>query len=83
VIHKDGTAIKVALRVNQIAVDGQYYFVGLLFVRVKAYEEVYETIEDDEDDRKISYIKVWNVGQKMEVSCRARIGGGGGGGGGG
>jgi hypothetical protein len=36
VIHKDGTAIKVALRVNQIAVDGQFYFVGLLFVMDKS-----------------------------------------------
>lgn len=32
--------------------------------RVKAYEKVYESIEDDEDDGHISYIKLINVGQK-------------------
>jgi broad specificity phosphatase PhoE len=33
--------------------------------RVKAYQLVYETIEDDEENREISYIKVINVGQKV------------------
>eukprot|EP00603_Paraphysomonas_imperforata_P011854 CAMPEP_0114478230 /NCGR_PEP_ID=MMETSP0104-20121206/15860_1 /TAXON_ID=37642 ORGANISM="Paraphysomonas imperforata, Strain PA2" /NCGR_SAMPLE_ID=MMETSP0104 /ASSEMBLY_ACC=CAM_ASM_000202 /LENGTH=238 /DNA_ID=CAMNT_0001653379 /DNA_START=39 /DNA_END=755 /DNA_ORIENTATION=- len=33
--------------------------------RVKAYEEVYQTIDDAEDDAQISYIKLINVGQKV------------------
>ncbi len=33
--------------------------------RVKAYEKVYETINDDEDNKQISYIKLINVGQKV------------------
>lgn len=33
--------------------------------RLKAYESVYETIEDDEDNGLISYIKLINVGQKI------------------
>eukprot|EP01034_Spumella_vulgaris_P022553 gene22554-28687_t len=33
--------------------------------RVKAYEKVYETINDDEDSQMISYIKLINVGQKV------------------
>lgn len=33
--------------------------------RVKAYEQVYETIEDYEDNHQISYIKLINVGQKV------------------
>lgn len=35
------------------------------FSRVQAYENVYETIEDDENGRQISYIKLINVGQKV------------------
>lgn len=33
--------------------------------RVRAYEKVYETIEDDEDNGHISYIQLINVGQKI------------------
>ena len=33
--------------------------------RVKAYEQVYESIEDNEDNQQISYIKLINVGQKV------------------
>ncbi len=33
--------------------------------RVKAYEKVYETIEDHEDSGSIAYIKLINVGQKV------------------
>ena len=33
--------------------------------RVKAYESQYETIEDDEDNFNISFIKLVNVGQKI------------------
>jgi len=33
--------------------------------RVRAYEKQYETIEDDEDNFDISYIKLVNVGQKV------------------
>jgi len=33
--------------------------------RVVAYEKVYETIEDGENDSNISYIKLINVGQKI------------------
>lgn len=33
--------------------------------RVRAYEKVYETVEDDEDSGNISYIKLINVGQKV------------------
>lgn len=33
--------------------------------RVRAYEAVYEELADDEDDGGISYIKVYNVGQKV------------------
>lgn len=33
--------------------------------RVVAYEKVYETIKDEEDDANISYIKLINVGQKV------------------
>jgi broad specificity phosphatase PhoE/predicted kinase len=33
--------------------------------RVRAYEQQYETIEDDEDNFDISYIKLVNVGQKV------------------
>ena len=33
--------------------------------RVKAYERVYQTIEDHEDKKQISYIKLINVGQKV------------------
>lgn len=33
--------------------------------RVHAYEKVYETIVDSEDDGNISYIKLINVGQKV------------------
>lgn len=33
--------------------------------RVVAYERVYQTIEDDEDNNNISYIKLINVGQKV------------------
>ncbi|GAB5033839.1 bifunctional 6-phosphofructo-2-kinase fructose-bisphosphate 2-phosphatase [Nannochloropsis oceanica] len=33
--------------------------------RVRAYEEVYEELGDDEDEGQISYIKVYNVGRKV------------------
>lgn len=33
--------------------------------RVHAYEKVYQTIEDYEDNNRISYIKLINVGQKV------------------
>lgn len=33
--------------------------------RVAAYEKVYETIQDDEDNNQVSYIKLINVGQKV------------------
>ena len=33
--------------------------------RVRAYEKVYQTIEDDEDSKQVSYIKLINVGQKI------------------
>jgi len=33
--------------------------------RVAAYEKVYQSIEDDEDNNNISYIKLINVGQKV------------------
>lgn len=33
--------------------------------RVKAYEKVYQTISDEEDNNSIAYIKLINVGQKV------------------
>ena len=33
--------------------------------RVRAYEKVYQTCQDDEDSSQISYIKLINVGQKI------------------
>jgi 6-phosphofructo-2-kinase / fructose-2,6-biphosphatase 2 len=33
--------------------------------RVKKYEEVYEEVLDDEDDGRIAFIKVYNVGLKV------------------
>ncbi|CAE8684858.1 unnamed protein product [Polarella glacialis] len=36
--------------------------------RVKAYEKRYETIMDDEADGEISYIKLFNVGQKVVMT---------------
>lgn len=33
--------------------------------RVRAYEKVYQTLEDEEDDGNVSYIKLINVGQKI------------------
>jgi len=33
--------------------------------RVRAYEKVYQPLEDDEDETNISYIKLINVGQKI------------------
>lgn len=33
--------------------------------RIKAYEKRYETVEDDEGEGKIRYIKLFNVGQKV------------------
>jgi len=33
--------------------------------RVRAYEAVYETTEDDEDKHRISYVKLINVGEKL------------------
>lgn len=33
--------------------------------RVKAYEQVYEPIQDDEDNDHVSYIKMVNVGEKV------------------
>lgn len=33
--------------------------------RVEAYEQVYEPIQDDEDNERISYVKMINVGQKV------------------
>lgn len=38
---------------------------GDFMERVKAYEAVYEELADDEDDGNVSYIKVYNVGQKV------------------
>lgn len=34
--------------------------------RVKMYEDVYEPIEDSEDNGQISYIKLIDVGAKVE-----------------
>lgn len=33
--------------------------------RVKAYEQVYQTLEDEEGDGDIAYLKVINVGEKI------------------
>eukprot|EP00903_Cladosiphon_okamuranus_P011667 g10973.t1 len=42
--------------------------------RVKAYEKVYETIEDNEDDGGIQYIKLYNVGQKVVTrNCKGYL----------
>jgi len=35
--------------------------------RVKKYEAVYEKVVDSEDDGKVSYLKLYNVGQKVEI----------------
>jgi broad specificity phosphatase PhoE len=37
--------------------------------RVKAYEARYETVEDDECDARIRYVKLFNVGQKVIMCC--------------
>lgn len=60
-----------------------YYIpkVDLIFVclqdfkqRVKAYESVYETIEDNEDGGDIQYIKLYNVGQKVVTrNCKGYL----------
>lgn len=56
------------------------YLVLLLFStqdfkqRVKAYEAVYETIEDNEDGDCIQYIKLYNVGQKVVTrNCKGYL----------
>lgn len=42
--------------------------------RVKAYESVYETIEDNEDGGDIQYIKLYNVGQKVVTrNCKGYL----------
>lgn len=42
--------------------------------RVKAYEAVYETIEDNEDGGDIQYIKLYNVGQKVVTkNCKGYL----------
>ncbi|CAN0489695.1 unnamed protein product, partial [Ectocarpus sp. 8 AP-2014] len=42
--------------------------------RVKAYEAVYETIEDNEDMGDIQYIKLYNVGQKVVTrNCKGYL----------
>lgn len=42
--------------------------------RVKAYEAVYETIEDNEDRGDIQYIKLYNVGQKVVTrNCKGYL----------
>jgi len=33
--------------------------------RIKAYEKVYQTVEDSEGDGKVSYVKTYNVGEKV------------------
>ena len=42
--------------------------------RVKAYEAVYEAIEDNEDGGDIQYIKLYNVGQKVVTrNCKGYL----------
>ncbi|CAN0491004.1 unnamed protein product, partial [Discosporangium mesarthrocarpum] len=42
--------------------------------RVKAYEAVYESIEDNEDEHNIKYIKLYNVGQKVVTrNCKGYL----------
>lgn len=42
--------------------------------RVRAYEQVYETIEDYEDEAQIQYIKLYNVGQKVVTrNCKGYL----------
>ncbi|KAG5185983.1 6-phosphofructo-2-kinase-domain-containing protein [Tribonema minus] len=42
--------------------------------RVRAYEMVYETIEDSEDGSHIQYIKLYNVGQKVVTrNCKGYL----------
>ena len=41
---------------------------------MKAYEKVYETIEDNEDHGGIQYIKLYNVGQKVVTrNCKGYL----------
>lgn len=41
---------------------------------MKAYEAVYETIEDNEDGGDIQYIKLYNVGQKVVTrNCKGYL----------
>lgn len=41
---------------------------------MKAYESVYETIEDNEDGGNIQYIKLYNVGQKVVTrNCKGYL----------
>lgn len=41
---------------------------------MKAYETVYETIEDNEDRGGIQYIKLYNVGQKVVTrNCKGYL----------
>ena len=41
---------------------------------MKAYEAVYETIEDNEDQGGIQYIKLYNVGQKVVTrNCKGYL----------
>jgi 6-phosphofructo-2-kinase len=42
--------------------------------RVRSYEQVYETIEDNEDSSNIQYIKLYNVGQKVVTrNCKGYL----------
>jgi predicted kinase len=42
--------------------------------RVRAYDQVYETIEDCEDGNNIQYIKLYNVGQKVVTrNCKGYL----------
>eukprot|EP01084_Bolivina_argentea_P174685 302576_1 len=42
--------------------------------RVKRYEAVYETIDDEEDDNQVQYIKLYNVGQKVTThNCKGYV----------
>ncbi len=41
---------------------------------MKRYEAVYETIDDEEDDRQVHYIKLYNVGQKVTTrNCKGYV----------
>ncbi len=41
---------------------------------MKRYEAVYETIEDNEDNNEVKYIKLYNVGQKVTTrNCKGYV----------